>query len=147
VHASLGRNSRLDELQAAVLLTKTKHLEGWQRARQKIAAAYRERLQGLPGLLLPVSPRRNAIHAWHAFVVQSEQREALAAWLADAQVETRVYYPVPLHRQPCFQNLDEPPMPVAEEASRTALALPIFATMTQDQQSHVIESITRFFAR
>jgi dTDP-4-amino-4,6-dideoxygalactose transaminase len=145
VHASLGRNSRLDELQAAVLLAKTRHLEGWQRAREKIATAYRERLEGLPGLVLQADPQRRAIHAWHAFVVRSAQRDALAASLADMQIETRVYYPVPLHRQPCFQNLDEPPMPVAEEASRTALALPMFATMTEEQLSRVVESVRKFF--
>jgi dTDP-4-amino-4,6-dideoxygalactose transaminase len=66
-------------------------------------------------------------------------------WLREQGVETRVYYPVPLHRQPCFASLAEPPMPVAEEACRTALALPIFSAMTDHQQSYVIDCLARFF--
>jgi dTDP-4-amino-4,6-dideoxygalactose transaminase len=144
LHEELGRNSRLDALQAAVLLAKSFHLERWQRSRARIAAGYLARLGGLP-LALPPDARAPAVHAWHAFVVRSDRRDELAASLRDAGVDTRVYYPVPLHRQPCFEHLGEPPLPVAEEACRTALALPMFSAMTEAQQGHVVEHVLRYF--
>jgi dTDP-4-amino-4,6-dideoxygalactose transaminase len=144
VHAELGRNSRLDAVQAAVLLAKVRHLEAWQRARERIAARYARDLARLP-IVLPVTPAPPAVHAWHAFVVRVPQgRDALATWLRDRGVETRVYYPVPLHQQKCFR--EELALPGAVEACRTALALPIFPTMTDAQQACVIEQVHTFFA-
>jgi dTDP-4-amino-4,6-dideoxygalactose transaminase len=145
VHEACGRNSRLDALQAAVLLAKVRHLTRWQEARAGIAARYFAELARWP-LVLPRPPAAPAAHAWHAFVVRSPRRDALAAHLRDAGVETRVYYPVPLHRQPVFAALGDPALPVAEEACATALALPCFPTMTVAQQAHVIEHTARFFA-
>jgi dTDP-4-amino-4,6-dideoxygalactose transaminase len=144
VHAELGRNSRLDAVQAAVLLAKVRHIEAWQRARERIAARYARDLARLP-VVLPVTPAPPAVHAWHAFVVRVPQgRDALATWLRDRGVETRVYYPVPLHQQKCFR--EELALPGAVEACRTALALPIFPTMTDAQQAWVIEQVHTFFA-
>jgi dTDP-4-amino-4,6-dideoxygalactose transaminase len=144
VHTELGRNSRLDAVQAAVLLAKTRHLPGWQEARGRLASRYRERLAHLP-LALPEVPQLPALHAWHAFVVGCEHRDDLAAWLRELGVETRVYYPVPLHRQPCFAHLREPPLPNAEAICRTALALPLFAAMSEQQQDHVVRAVDGFF--
>ena len=144
VHAELGRNSRLDALQASVLLAKARHLEAWQRARARLAAGYLSGLAGLP-LALPPDVEPPAVHAWNAFVVRTERRDALAERLKARGVESRVYYPVPLHRQPCFASLAEPPLPVAEEACRAALALPLFTAMTEAQQGYVVEQVTGFF--
>jgi dTDP-4-amino-4,6-dideoxygalactose transaminase len=144
VHAALGRNSRLDAVQAAVLLAKAPKLPVWQRARALAAARYGAELDGLP-LLLPPDPAASAVHAWHAYVVRTERRDALAEWLEADDIETRVYYPVPLHRQPCFLALDEPELPVAEEACRTALALPLSSSLRPEQQSQVIGRIRAFF--
>jgi dTDP-4-amino-4,6-dideoxygalactose transaminase len=146
VHAELGRNSRLDAVQAAVLLTKASRLPEWQHARDRIAHRYNTDLAHLP-LTLPVQPKSPAVHAWHAFVVRSDRRDGLASALRECGVEARVYYPVPLHRQPCFESLEEPSLPVAEQASRTALALPVFPTMSEDQQAYVIEQVGRFLQR
>jgi dTDP-4-amino-4,6-dideoxygalactose transaminase len=146
VHAELGRNSRLDALQAAVLLAKTRHLAGWQAARERIAARYVRELSPFP-LVLPPPPSPPAVHAWHAFVVRAPRiRDALSGWLRERGIETRAYYPVPLHRQECFRALGEPNLPVAEEACRTALALPFFPALSDAQQSLVIEEIEGFFA-
>jgi dTDP-4-amino-4,6-dideoxygalactose transaminase len=145
VHALRGRNSRLDALQAAVLLVKSRRLPAWVAARTRLAARYLADLADLP-LTLPASPPSPAVHAWHAFVVRTPRRDALSAHLRGAGVESRVYYPVPLHRQECFAALAEPPMPAAEDACRTALALPMFAAMTDAQQSHVVAEVRRFFA-
>ncbi len=143
VHGELGRNSRLDALQAAVLMAKTAHLPSWQSARERIARRYHAELAGL--LTLPAIPAAPAVHAWHAFVVRTERRDGLVAALREGHVEARVYYPLPLHRQPCFASLGEPTLPVAEAACRTALALPIFPALRDEQQGHVIERIARFF--
>jgi len=144
VHAETGRNSRLDAVQAAILLSKTAHLARWSEARARIAERYRTDLGGLP-LILPPPVERPGVHAWHAFVIQTAQRDDLARHLAARDIETRAYYPVPLHRQPCFSSLDEPSMPVAEAACRTALAVPMFVTLSPDQQAIVIDEIKRFF--
>lgn len=161
VHAELGRNSRLDALQAVVLLAKVRHLASWQRARERIAAGYARGFGHLP-LVLPAAPSPPAVHAWHAFVVRLRQgRDALAAWLRERGVETRPYYPVPLHRQECFRKIavapvggtagfrdtGEPDLPCAVEACATALALPIFPTMTEEQQDWVVEQVRGFFER
>ncbi len=144
-HAEPGRNSRLDAVQAAVLLAKARHLADWQQGRARIADRYLRELAGLP-LVLPHLPQPPAVHAWHAFVVRvPEGRHALSEWLRERGVETRVYYPIPLHRQECFRSLDEPELPCAEEACRTALALPMFAAMTGEQQTRVIGEIRAFF--
>ena len=145
LHAEAGRNSRMDALQAAVLLAKSPRLPGWNAARARLAARYRAELAHLP-LVLPCDPAPPASAAWHAFVVRSGARDALASFLRERAVEARVYYPVPLHRQECFASLNEPPLPVTEEACRTALALPLFTTMTDDQQSFVIEQLAAFHA-
>jgi dTDP-4-amino-4,6-dideoxygalactose transaminase len=144
VHAEPGRNSRLDAVQAAVLLAKAPHVPSWQAARARLAARYIEAFRPLP-LVLPRWPVPPAVHAWHAFIVRTARRDDLASFVRERGVETRVYYPVPLHRQPCFMSLDEPPLPTAEEACRTALALPLFPTMTDAQQARVIESVTAYF--
>jgi len=144
VHVEFGRNSRLDAVQAAVLLAKTRRLADWQRARERLAARYREALAGLP-LALPEEPPAPAVHAWHAFVVQCDWRARLAEHLRARGVETRVYYPVPLHRQPCFEVLGEPALPHAEAAAERALALPFFAAMSDAQVDYVVSEVTRFF--
>ncbi|MGH7269832.1 MAG: DegT/DnrJ/EryC1/StrS family aminotransferase [Polyangiaceae bacterium] len=147
VHPELGRNSRLDAIQAAVLLAKTGRLASWQEARLRAARRYREELAHLSPsrLTLPDEPAAPAVHVWHAFVVRSDRRDALCAWLRDHGIEARVYYPVPLHRQGCFEGLREPALPEAEAICRTALALPIFTAMSEEQQSRVIEAIDGFF--
>lgn len=146
VHAERGRNSRLDAVQAAILLSKTPHLADWGAARARIAERYRAELRGLP-LTLPARIEEPGVHAWHAFVIRTTERDALARHLGALGIETRAYYPVPLHRQPCFGSLDEPSLPIAEEACRTALALPMFAVLSGEQQDAVIDGIAGFFGR
>ena len=144
VHVEIGKNSRLDTLQAAVLLTKTRSLAAWQAARTRIASRYLAEFARFP-LRLPCLPDPPARHGWHAFVVRSDRRDALARWLRERGVDVRVYYPRPLHLQACFASLGESSQPVAEEASRTALALPLYPTMHDAQQDYVIEQVARFF--
>jgi dTDP-4-amino-4,6-dideoxygalactose transaminase len=147
VHGELGRNSRLDAMQAAVLLAKAPHLGAGGRARERVAQGYARALARLP-LALPAMPVSPARHAWHAYVVRVPQgRDALAAWLRERGVETRVYYPAPLHRQDAFRGPPPPELPAADEACRTALALPMFPTLSEEQQAYVVEQTATFFER
>jgi dTDP-4-amino-4,6-dideoxygalactose transaminase len=144
VHDEIGRNSRLDALQAAILLAKFDRVLPWGDARARLASGYRAALSDLP-LVLPDEPAPPARHAWHAFVIRCADRDGLAAHLVDRGIETRVYYPVPLHRQACFKGVEQASLPVSEGICDRALALPVFPTMTDAQQGRVISEIRRFF--
>ncbi len=145
----IGTNSRLDALQAAVLGVKARHLASWNLARARVASRYRERLADLaPRLVLPAE-RDGATHAYNQFVVRTAARDSLAAYLAERGVATRVYYPLTLPRQPCFAHLAEEPasFPAAEEATRTALALPVYPEISDAAIDYVSDQVREFFAR
>lgn len=151
VHDRVGVNSRLDALQAAVLSIKLAKLESWNEARRERAAAYRRRFTacGLaPGeVVVPDDAGRE--HVFHQFVVRVPRREALREALAAAGVETQVYYPVPLHLQPCFADLGfrAGQFPHAERACLECLALPIYPELADAQIEHVVGTIARFYGR
>jgi dTDP-4-amino-4,6-dideoxygalactose transaminase len=143
VHERIGWNMRLDALQAAVLRVKLPHLDGWNAARARIAAQYREAFADLGWLTLPSNAPD---HAWHQFVVRADARDALRAHLAERGVETEVYYPLALHLQPCFAELGGRPgdLPKAEAFTRKALALPIHPMLDDREIDHVIASVRAF---
>ena len=138
----VGFNSRLDALQAAVLTVKEGHLGRWNEERRAAAARYGALLGDTP-LALPVE-RAGATHVYHQYVVRTPQRDALAKYLTGQGIATRAYYGIPLHQQPCFAHEGES-LPVAEELSRTSLALPMFAELTVAQQERVAEAVRAFF--
>ena len=137
----IGFNSRLDELQAAVLLELAPLVDGWNRHRAEAAARYAE--LGLGELVdLPcVAP--GATHIYHLYMVRSPHRDALGASLRERGVSAAVYYARPLHLQPVFEHLGyrEGSLPVTEQAAREGLALPMFATLAADQQAEVVEAV------
>ncbi len=124
LHDRVGWNSRLDELQAAILRAKLGHLEGFIEARRKVAAGYRQRLAGAP-LELPVEHRRGR-HVYHQFTIRSPKRDLIREELLKDGIASSIFYPLALHRQPVYElenrALD---LPHAEEASKTVLSLPI----------------------
>lgn len=137
-----GYNSRLDELQAAILAVKLPALDGQNAARAAIAACYDEGLADIPGLTLPqVAPW--AAPVWHLYVVRHAQRDALAARLAAAGVGTLVHYPLPPHLQPAYAELGlaEGSLPVAEAIHREVLSLPMGPTLTLDQAREVVAAV------
>jgi dTDP-4-amino-4,6-dideoxygalactose transaminase len=140
LHETLGYNSRLDELQAAILRVKLRHLERYNAARAELARQYREGLQGLP-LRLPAESGRGR-HVWHQFTVRSERRDALKAGLEKAGIASMIYYPVPLHRQPLYaaDNAGRA-FPVTEEVARTVLSLPIFPHLGKERLQRVCEAV------
>lgn len=147
-HPEVGGNFRLDTMQAAILSAKLPHLEEWHRRRRARAAYYDERLAAVPGLDLPVPAWGRARHTYHQYVVRvPERRDALRAHLASRGIDTMVYYPVPLHRQPCFRRLGHAAgaFPHSEDAAARSLALPIYPELTPAAQDRVIEEIDAFF--
>jgi dTDP-4-amino-4,6-dideoxygalactose transaminase len=140
-HVELGGNFRLDALQAAVLRVKLPHLPSWIECRRANAAAYGELLRGTgrlaASLALPVEPQGRR-HTFHQYVVRVPDRDRVRRHLTARGVGTEVYYPVPLHRQPCFPAAVSVACPVAEAAAAEVLALPIFPGLTGEQQGHVV---------
>ena len=145
-HDEVGTNSRLDALQAAVLLAKLPHLGAWSAARRANAAWYGAALAGVDGVRTPVTDPANE-HIFHQYVIVAERRDALQEHLTAAGVGTAVYYPLPLHLQRCFAHLGYTAgaFPAAEEAARHVLALPVYPELTEEQRQHVVRSIRAFY--
>lgn len=146
-HDLHGYNSRLDEMQAAIVRVKLPHLDRWTDRRREIASRYSAGLAGLP-LELPPTSEGN-VHCWHVYAVLSDARDALQAHLANAGVPTLIYYPLPMHLQKCYADIGwkEGDFPVAESVSRRILPLPMYPELEDAQVDHVIASIRAFFGR
>lgn len=144
-HARLGWTGRLDELQAAILRVKLRHLPEWTKARQALAARYSAGLAGLP-LALPAE-RPGATHVYHQYTVRTSRRDALATHLAAAGIGTACHYPLPIPAQPLFSDLgyDATAFPAAWAASREVLSLPCFPELRTDEADAVIAAVRRFF--
>ena len=149
-HSEVGINSRLDELQAAVLNVKFPHLDQWSNERARKAAVYDEELLDSTSFeLIPPASREEARHIYHQYVIRvPHHRDALMEHLKQHGVGTKVYYPIPLHRQECFAYLGykEGEFPESERAARETLALPVYPELTPTQQAYVIETIKSFKA-
>ena len=148
-HREVGINSRLDSLQAAVLRVKLKYLDGWSGERQKKAQRYNQLFQEakLEFELIPPFVRAETRHIFHQYVVRVPQhRDAIMKHLDHKGVGTKIYYPIPLHEQECFQYLGykEGAFPEAERAARETVALPCFPELTEEQQEYVVDAISSF---
>jgi dTDP-4-amino-4,6-dideoxygalactose transaminase len=127
-HQEPGINSRLDELQAAVLRARLRHLGAWTARRRELARSYRTHLEGVPSLQLV--PQEDAGHVYHLFVLRSSSRDALQASLAAGGVETLIHYPIPIPNQPALAHVDPRACPVADQVCREVLSLPLHIGMT-----------------
>jgi dTDP-4-amino-4,6-dideoxygalactose transaminase len=146
LHERVGKNSRMDEMQAAVVRRKLPRLASWTAARQAVAARYREGLSDVPELVLP-SPLPGGTHAYHLYTVRARRRDDLGAHLKSRQIGCGVYYPVPLHRQPCFARFHPSPCPVSDRLSTEVLSLPCFPGLTAAEQDAVIAAVRGFYGR
>jgi len=145
-HEIVGYNSRLDALQAAVLLAKLPHLEGWSAARRRNAAYYDAAFADLAEVTTPyVDPANTSIY--NQYTIRVTQRDALQAHLKAQGIGSNVYYPLPLHLQPCFAYLGytEGQCPEAERAAHEVLSLPIYPELTTQQLDEVIAAVRGFF--
>ena len=151
-HDEIGINSRLDAIQAAILDIKLAHLEAWNEERRKAAEYYRLLFKAYDVqefITAPVELGGNR-HIYHQYVVRvSERRDDLMEYLNAEGFGVRVYYPLPLHLQPCFEYLGckEGDFPVSEKLSREVLALPVFPGLTQDEQEQLVAKIAAFFRK
>jgi dTDP-4-amino-4,6-dideoxygalactose transaminase len=148
-HTEVGINSRLDELQAAVLRVKFPSLDKWSEERGRKAALYSQLLNDaeLSFPLITPQVRADGRHIFHQYVIRVPgNRDALMEHLKTRGVGTKVYYPIPLHRQECFSYLGhkDGDFPESESAARETLALPMYPELTESQQSYVVESIKSF---
>lgn len=143
-HQFEGRNSRLDGLQAAILNAKLPHLDGWIDRRNEIAAVYMEALAGLQGLIVPTLPAEGR-HAFHLFVVRTESRDDLAAFLKSRGVETGVHYPIALTKLQAYDYLGQGGEDMfANRSDRTLLSLPIGEHLTPDDAREVAALVREF---
>ena len=144
-HEMIGLNSRLDEIKACALMAKFPHLESWNTKRKTNAAYYNKQFRKLP-LTLPVI-EDDTSHIFHHYVIRTPKRDELQNFLKERGVMTGVYYPLPLHLQPCFAYLGykEGDFPVAEKAAKTSLALPIYPELKNAERVYVANCVKEFF--
>lgn len=149
-HHTVGLNSRLDSLQAAVLGVKLPKLDAWAAARERHAARYQREFaeRGLEGHITLPKVDGNCRSVWNQFTVRvlGGQRDALQRHLAERQIGSAIYYPVPLHLQKCFVSLGygEGSLPESERAAREVLSLPVFPELTEPEQNAVIDAVEQF---
>lgn len=143
-HEETGFNSRLDSLQAVVLLAKLARLTRWNEARQHAALRYHELLSVIPDVVLPVTLPGNQ-HVWHLYVVRVPRRDEVLSRLRAEGVGAGVHYPTPIHLQRAFAHLGHGrgDFPNAEEAARSVLSLPIYPGITEQQQQFVVDALRR----
>ena len=153
-HEEFGWNCRMDAIQAAILRVKLPHIEKWNQQRRERAAAY-QRLFTEAGLLsrndspirlLNTCPQAQPV--FHQYVIRAQRRDELRKFLSDRKIGTEIYYPLPLHLQPCFAYLGyrEGDLPESERAASEVLALPMFPELTTEEQRWVVESIADFYS-
>lgn len=139
-----GVNSRLDEIQAAMLRVKLPYLEGETKRRQQIAQIYREGINN-PRLVLP-KVSAEELHVWHLFVVRTAKREQLQAWLSEQGVQTLIHYPIPPHKQKAYSEWNGHSLPLTEALHQEVLSLPLDPTMSDEAISRVIDAVNGFVA-
>ncbi len=147
-HSLVGVNSRLDALQAAVLLVKLKYLDDWNQARRKNASYYNERLGAIKGVVVPfVEPK--CLHIYHQYVIRAPKRDALFDYLKEKGIGVGIYYPVPLHLQKCFAYLGQGcgDLPQSERAAKEVIALPIFPELTEEEMDVICGEIASFLEK
>jgi dTDP-4-amino-4,6-dideoxygalactose transaminase len=145
-HEMVGTNSRLDALQAAVLRAKLPFLDEWAEARRRHAALYGELLADVAEVILPVVAD-GAQHVYNQYTIRARRRDELRAFLQDRGVGSGVYYPVPLHLQPCFDSLGvtRGRLPVSETLAEEVLSLPVFPELGEDRVRTVARTIREFY--
>ena len=143
-----GWNSRLDEIQAAILRVKLRHLPDWQRARQNNAALYAKGLANLPGVTPPAIPGGYE-HVFHQYTIRSSRRDALREHLTARSIGNAVYYPVPLHLQPIYASLGykKGDFPNAEQAASEVISLPMYPELQPEQIQRVTNAVAEFAGR
>ncbi|WP_031528272.1 DegT/DnrJ/EryC1/StrS family aminotransferase [Dyadobacter crusticola] len=137
-----GVNSRLDEMQAAILNVKLPYLDAENTTRRQIAKRYLEEIN-LEGLTLPPADRIQE-DSWHLFVVRHRQRQALISYLDSKNIQTNVHYPLPIHKQQAYESLNHLSFPITEQIHREVISLPLNPVLKEDEVTYIIETINQF---
>lgn len=141
----VAHNTRLDEIQAAILRVKLKYLKKWNQRRKELALRYNEKLEGLPVITPKILEKVDTVY--HLYILQANERDKLTSYLMDSGISTGIYYPVPLHLQRVYENLNytKGDMPVAEYLSNRTFALPLYPELSEQHQDYIINKIKEFF--
>jgi dTDP-4-amino-4,6-dideoxygalactose transaminase len=142
-HEVPGINSRLDELQAAFLRVKLRHLNVWNRRRRGLAECYLRQLADVPGLIMPAAPP-GIDPVWHLFVIGHPQRDDLLRHLAGNGIGTQIHYPVPPHRSQAYAGWSGGPLPITERLSREVLSLPLGPHLSEEEVGQVCAAVRAF---
>ena len=145
-HDLIGVNSRLDTLQAAILLVKLKYLKEYEQKRNAVADFYDRSLKGISQIKIPARAK-NSTHVFHQYTLQVEERTELKTFLEGQGVPTMIYYPVPLHLQKAYRKngVGEGSFPVTERLSKTVISLPIHTEMKVEELEYIVLRIKNFF--
>jgi dTDP-4-amino-4,6-dideoxygalactose transaminase len=146
VHDVKGRNSRLDEIQAAMLSVKLRHLDEETTRRREIASRYSIEIFN-PEIQLPTQPASSSSHVWHLYVIQTSQRTALQRHLDELGISTLAHYATPPHKQKAYPEFAQLCLPIAEQLAQRVLSLPISPAMTDDEIKQVIDGCNRFVSQ
>lgn len=151
LHEEIGLNSRMDSIQAAILRVRLRHIEEWTEQRREAAGRYDLLFaqQDLCDVVQLPAETPNVRHTYHQYTIRAKDRDGLQRYLAEHGIVSRVYYPVPLHLQPCFAELGykKGSMPNAERICEEVLSLPMFPELTEAEQSRVVRAIADFYGR
>jgi len=140
---------RMDEIQAAILNVKLKHLKEWTEARAKVAKIYREKLAGIKQVILPPECPKGWSQSYYVFTIRVQDRDALSAYLKENNIGNAVYYPLPLYKQPCYAHLkyNAKDFPQTEAASHEVLSIPMFPELTEEEINIVCNAIKEFYKK
>jgi UDP-2-acetamido-2-deoxy-ribo-hexuluronate aminotransferase len=146
-HDLIGVNSRLDTMQAAILLVKLKYLKEYEQKRRAVADFYDKALLEIPQVKIPVRAK-NSTHVFHQYTLQAEKRDNLKNFLEEKGIPTIIYYPVPLHFQKAYRRngIGEGSFPVTEKLSKTVISLPIHTEMKTEELEYITNQIKAFYA-
>lgn len=138
-----GLNSRLDEIQAAVLDVKLKYIDQENKIRREIAKRFINEINN-PTIVLPEYPSDENEHVWHVFVIRSEKRDELQAYLTENGIQTLIHYPIPPHQQQAYKEWNELSFPISEKIHDEVLSFPISPVMSEDEIKQIIEVVNKF---
>lgn len=139
-------NSRLDTIQAAILLVKLKYIDAWTKKRRENAAFYSKALKNVPQIKMPIE-KKHEMMVYHTFVVLAEKRDELKAFLNEKGVGTAIHYPIPIHKQDVAKEFSNQKFPVAEEQAKHILSLPIHQDLEEEQLHYIAEMIKTFYQK
>ncbi len=143
VNVLQGLNSRLDEIQAAVLNLKLKYLDEENIRRQEIAKMYCYGIKNSK-IILPIYPENEWEHVWHLFVIRTQNRDELADYLLKNDIQTLIHYPIAPHKQDCYSNFNHLNFPIAEQLATEVLSLPMSQVLTDDEINQVVEILNKY---